>query len=74
LSKDSLNIVYWITLASNVSNNAQFVDYFGFTSSFNPKTLFFKKNAGFNDVYLLKSVVDNDQNFLSDLTYLLMFY
>jgi hypothetical protein len=73
-SKDNLNIVYWTTLTSSLSDNTSFINYFDFNYAPDSKVLFFKKNKVFEDRYLIKSTSNVDQIFLNDLIYLSMFY
>lgn len=77
LSKDNLNVLYWITSQSNKNNNLIFFNYLN-NSFINKHTNFYFNTNSFNNnnfnYWLIYSLINLDKFFLNDVVYLSLFY
>lgn len=77
LTKDNLNLLYWITSNSDKSNNLVFFNYLNFLNKNNASSavFFYKNNTDlFNlNFWFIYSLINIDKFFINDLVYLSLF-
>lgn len=80
LSKDNVNVLYWLTTNSNNKNNLNFFNYlnFNYSTYYLKSSIFISLNSNkstFNTNYWIKtSLIQVDNTYLNDVIYLSMFY
>jgi hypothetical protein len=79
LSKDNLNILYWITSNSTNKNNVVFFNHLNlndFRFKFSDSIFFNSSNINFSHInkWLILSLINIDKTYLNDILYLSLFY
>lgn len=76
LTKDNLNILYWLTSNSNKENNLIFFNYLNLlnNSNINFNSTFNSNNIINSNTWLLYSLINIDKMYLNDVIYLSLFY
>ena len=79
LTKDNLNLFYWITLNINKQNNLLFFNYLNnlYLTSYNICDFYFvsnnQKNLNTLNFWLIYSLINTDEPYLNDITYFSLF-
>lgn len=77
LTKDNLNLLYWITSNSSKNNNLVFFNYLTSFQNFNnlPLFFFYKNNEDLLNLnhWLIYSLVNSDKFYINDVVYLSLF-
>lgn len=75
MSKDNLNIIYWITSNSNTTNNLNFFNYLNYNLNNSKYNInFFTSQSTDLNKWLIYSLLNLDQIYLNDVNYLSLFY